>query len=66
MKNNDLLYIVGGLGLLYLLYQSSVGASAASVAINTANLNAQNTVANTNAIASAAGSIGNDIGDIFG
>lgn len=65
-KDNDVILIVGGIGLLYLLWQSSQGANAAQVAINTANLNAQNTVANTNAIAGAAGSIANDIGDMFG
>jgi hypothetical protein len=65
-SGNDTVLIIGGIGLLYLLWQSSQGASAAQVAINTANLNAANTAANANVIGNAGVSIANDIGDMFG
>jgi len=55
--------LAGGLGLLYLLVQSK-GASAAAASIASTNLNAANTVANTNLVANSAGSIANDLSNI--
>jgi hypothetical protein len=66
MKQNDMLLLIGGAVVLYLLAKNSTGLSAAQAAINSANLTAMNTVANTNAIASGVTGISNDIGDIFG
>jgi hypothetical protein len=66
MKQNEILLLVGGGLLLYLLSRNSAGVQAAQNAINASNLTAANTVANTNLIASAASGISNDIGDIFG
>jgi hypothetical protein len=66
MKQNEILLLVGGGLLLYLLSKNSTGVQAAQNAINASNLTAANTIANTNALANAATGIGNDIGDIFG
>lgn len=65
MKQNDMLLLIGGLGLLYFISKNATGVSAAQAAINSSNLTAMNTAANANAIANAAGSIGGDISSVF-
>lgn len=65
MKDKEILLLVGGGLLLYLLSRNATGVSAAQNTINASNLTAANNVANANAIANAAGSIGNDISSVF-
>jgi hypothetical protein len=66
MKQNEVLLLVGGAFVLYLLSRNSSGVQAAQNAINASNLTASNTMQNTALIANAASGISNDIGDIFG
>ncbi len=63
MKSSELAWVVGGLGVLYLLMQRGTSAAAASIA--STNLNAQATVANTQLVANSAGSIAADLGNII-
>jgi hypothetical protein len=54
MNEKETLLLVGGAIVLYLLYQQSKNVNPAQIALNTNQLQAANTVANTQAIASAA------------
>lgn len=66
MKQNEMLLLVGGAFLLYLISRNSAGVQATQNALNANNLSTANTIANTNAIATGAMGIANDLGDIFG
>ena len=64
MKNDEVIYLLLGGLILYILTQQNTGASAAQNQINATNLNATNTVANTNALANAATNVASDIANI--